>query len=622
MPALSSIRRRLGDQGGFTMIIAMGVMVVVMMLSAAAFAAANGDIRIGLANDQQKSAYAAAEAGINDYLFRLNQDQAFWRRCDGTLPNGTKDSTWNTPWIGQAWDGKTPAKDPRNWNTLPNSSAQYTIEMLPVAGKTKCDPADPDGSMIDQATGTFRIRATGRASATSTVKRSIVATFKRKGFLDYIYYTDKEDQAPNIWANIYSCASTTSGAAPTCFSTGSADGKQPTLGTWGATQCEKYWRDGRGSASYPGQIYLPANASTYSSSNARYNYKAGGWFDYPVSCGEIVFGATEHIDGPLHTNDSLNICDNAGKPTFGRDANDFIEVTAQPSQSPERASPGCGDSWNMLGTWSPGAEPLDPPPSNASLKSDANFLFTGTTQIVFNSNGTMTVKNGQTTNGTVTTNTYTVPTNAVIYVQSANCGRLYDPYNPQVFDGTPAMAGGCGDVSVSGTYTQNVTIGADDDVVVTDDLVHPSTVDAMMGLIGDNNVRVAHLASWSSSGTGQCTSALCTSGSQGGLQVGTPKCTNSGSATSGLILQAAILALNGSFTVDRYYCGAGLGKLNVTGAIAQGHRGVVGVGNGTTGFTKNYVYDDRLKYRSPPKFLDPVNSGWRVARQVEQSPAT
>ena len=86
MPALSAPRRTLGDERGFTMAIAMGIMVVVMMLSAVAYAAANGDINVLAANDQQKSAYAAAEAGVNDYLFRLNQDQAYWRRCDGKLP--------------------------------------------------------------------------------------------------------------------------------------------------------------------------------------------------------------------------------------------------------------------------------------------------------------------------------------------------------------------------------------------------------------------------------------------------------------------------------------------------------------------------------------------------------
>jgi hypothetical protein len=59
----------------------------------------------------------------------------------------------------------------------------------------------------------------------------------------------------------------------------------------------------------------------------------------------------------------------------------------------------------------------------------------------------------------------------------------------------------------------------------------------------------------------------------------------------------------------------------VNGAIAQKYRGVVGYVGGT-GFSKQYTYDDRLRFRTPPKFLDPVNTAWLVARQVEQVPAT
>ena len=41
-------------------------------------------------------------------------------------------------------------------------------------------------------------------------------------------------------------------------------------------------------------------------------------------------------------------------------------------------------------------------------------------------------------------------------------------------------------------------------------------------------------------------------------------------------IDAAILAINHSFIVDNYNCGARLGTLNVIGAIAQKYRGAVG----------------------------------------------
>ena len=89
-------------------------------------------------------------------------------------------------------------------------------------------------------------------------------------------------------------------------------------------------------------------------------------------------------------------------------------------------------------------------------------------------------------------------------------------------------------------------------------------------------------------------------------------------------IDAAILALAHSFVVDNYDCGSALGSLQVNGAIAQYYRGTVGTGSGTnisTGYAKDYNYDDRLKYRSPPNFLDPVQTRWDVVRQTEQKPA-
>ena len=61
----------------------------------------------------------------------------------------------------------------------------------------------------------------------------------------------------------------------------------------------------------------------------------------------------------------------------------------------------------------------------------------------------------------------------------------------------------------------------------------------------------------------------------------------------------------------------------MNGVIAQQHRGVgraSGGGTRRTGYIKNYNYDERLKYRSPPYFLDPVQASWRILRQTEQSP--
>ena len=107
----------------------------------------------------------------------------------------------------------------------------------------------------------------------------------------------------------------------------------------------------------------------------------------------------------------------------------------------------------------------------------------------------------------------------------------------------------------------------------------------MIGLIAYNFVRVFHpTTTHSSTGNVRCSSGSNTTASVGGFgTIG---------ATDDIEIQAAILSLNHGFTVDNYNCGADLGQLNVTGAIAQNYRGAVALRRLRPATSKNYVYDD------------------------------
>jgi len=128
------------------------------------------------------------------------------------------------------------------------------------------------------------------------------------------------------------------------------------------------------------------------------------------------------------------------------------------------------------------------------------------------------------------------------------------------------------------------------DLVRVDDSV-------VMGLIADNYVRVAHPVS-----------------SGANVTTGTGRRT-----MPSVRIDAAILSLQHSFIVDNYNQGAKLGTLTVNGAIAQKFRGPVGT-SAPSGYEKNYNYDDRLRFRTPPYFLDPVASSWNLNRTNEQVP--
>ena len=316
-------------------------------------------------------------------------------------------------------------------------------------------------------------------------------------------------------------------------------------------------------------------------------------------CTEIQFTATDVINGPFHTNDNLRICGNA---TFGRNTRDLIEISGDPSW----VNGGCTASPNIVGTLVPRATPLDLPPSNAALETVVlpGYKFQGRTRIQLNGT-TMSVTTGYTTaNPSGTTTTMALPSNGVIYVDNSLSGSCSGGYvREQRYSGLGAGSpSSCGNAWVSGTYNSDLTIGADNDVIVENNLVRGND-GVLLGLIANNFVRVYHPVNHDLDEVNGCA--------------------NTGS-TAGRRIDAAILALRHSFIHDNWFCGAPTGDLTVFGAIAQQFRGPVGTGSGasiSTGFRKEYLYNDRLRYREPPYFLDPVQASWRISRETEQVPA-
>ncbi len=538
------IRGRLADESGFTMVVVMGVLLVATLFSVAALSVADGDIELSRADIDRKQAFAAAEAGINDYMSRLNQDSNYWANCTNVPAPAPVNQRFTRTSGTQT--------DPRKWRNLPNSTeAQYTIELIPANGATACDPTNPAGTMIDTNTGSFMIRATGRSSAKGTgtpVYRTIDARFRRKGFLDFLYFTDLETSDPEFFRT------------------------DATRYTQALTECVKYERNGRPQGS---------------------------------PCSDITFIGGDVVRGPLHTNDRLLI---AGSPTFGRTANDQIETVSKDGaphpEGPAWEQNGTGTP-NFVGTFASGSPKMDLPPTNAQLAQVASWVFTGDTQLKFN--GTDVTINTFDAAGNAQTEVRSLNAadfNGVIYVKAGTCNNPSTRDNPYPLGFWPNRDKGCANLWVSGQYARSVTLASAGDVIIKADEDTGSgpggkgirrSGDVIMGLIADNFVRVYH----------PCTS--------GGTNV-TP------GTEANVQIDAAILSLKHSFTVDSYTCGAQLGTLTVNGAIAQKFRGPVGqFGSTPHGYTKNYSYDDRLLYRSPPYFLDPVQSAWRTVSYTEES---
>jgi hypothetical protein len=510
-PSVRRARTRLGAEHGFTMVVALGVLAVTSLLVAAIFIAIQGQTQLGQDNLSSKRAYSAAEAGVNAFLYNMNQNPNYWETCaNDTLPS--------TPVPGA------------------NDGATYSYSPIWANGNTGCT-SNVINSLVDTTTGTIRLVFIGNAGTRPQVTRGIVVSFRMNSPLDFLWYTHFEAFDPAI----------------------------P-----GMTGCNVFYRAGR---------------------NPTCNIN---WFTRDV------------MNGPMYTDDQYLIASGA-TPTFGRTPNDRIESSEPLATNLSEICSGdnCGAAV-FNGTRIPNATPIPTPSDNSELLTDAqNYgkVYTGTTTISLNG-GMATVTNCPTT--TCTTSMVDITQFPIIYVSNGSgCTTpVYDPTNATYqVNGSGNYYGCTGDVYVSGSYSTPLTIGAANDVIVSNsggtqgvstsaDGSGNPTGGATLGLVANQYVRVMH-------------------GCNGGTNVASQTLTNP-------TIDAAILALSHSFMVDNYGCGASPGNLNIHGAIAQYYRGAVSTGSGSpsTGYAKNYNYDDRLASLLPPYLFDISNSGWHISRET------
>jgi hypothetical protein len=529
----SRLQRHLAAEAGFSMVLVLMVMIATGMFVVGGFAAANGDLPISRDSQDRKAAYAAAESGVQFYQFHLNADNDYWLKCDDVpAPNATELNPVNQIWNGQG-------ADPRRWRNVAGSDAQYTIELVPATGKTECVNNQAE-SMVDPGNGTFRIRVTGRPGPTSKLRRTLNATFRRSGFLDYLYFTHWETQDPMAYATA--------------------------------------------------QQRTDADKNCKKSRSKR-----------PSSCVEIQFPSHDNLHGPLHTNDdSVMVC---GTPTFGRNAGDKLEVAGTADSDGWVQNGGCSGQPTLSGPFRIGAPTLTMPPTNNSLNAVAQsggLLLRGKSTIQFLSTGGMKVWNA---NAGLTGQVRPLPANGVIY--NDTLGTVDCTGSP--LTATYNEGAGCAKLYVSGQYTGDLTLASADDIIIKPNATPPANSwelpdanltrngDYVLGLIAENYVRVYH-------------------------KVDPDDCNKNLEAMKDATIEAAILSVKHSFIVDNYRCGQILETLTVKGAIGQWYRGPVGL-TGSRGYQKDYWYDDRLRYRTPPYFLNPVEVQWNVMRINEQIPA-
>jgi hypothetical protein len=437
MPVIGSderLLRRLREQHGFTMIIALGVMLVTSLLLVAAFTSVDGDINASHENVTHQQAYYAALAGVQEYEYQLESNSSYWENCSplsSTLESGER----------------------------------FEVTLLPAEGQSKCNPANPFETEIETsgaAANTFRVLSVGCAgeaalttcsgqSKSNVSTRSIVATFKVTGFLDYVYFTQYEDL-------------------------------DPTLNNTSVVNCTKYYVE---------------KGVTRSS-----------------ECTNITFLANDDVLGPMHTDDAASVmC--SKELVFGREKQKPYDAVEINGGTYPTCGAGTEPTYNTESkTYSKGPE-LVAPPSDESLAQyvEPANRFVGETRVVLQPKGEankIAVTTYRIGTGEKVEQKLSWPANGLIYVENSGCSFKFDVESADT-SSEEAAAEKCGNVYVEGSYSKSLTIAGANDVIINGSL-YPTSVAGKLGtapagaptvgLIATDFVRVYHPCSSNKNGSG------------------------------------------------------------------------------------------------------------------------
>ena len=330
----------------------------------------------------------------------------------------------------------------------------------------------------------------------------------------------------------------------------------------------------------------------------------------PACQGLINYYVTgQTFNGPIFSNDIYYL---SGSPVFNGPVYSASPVTSGSSVNPYWIDPlnaYLGQSVSDNPIFNSGGNvqyhtPLNLPSADQNLEQIAaadGCLYYGPTQITLQGS-TMTVVSPQTKNTACVGSNLPLPPNGVIYVASLP-QTTSGTCNTQELD-TVNQSAPCqqGNAFVQGTLSGQLTIASANDITVTGNLEYTGCMangtSDLLGLIANNFVQVSDQFSKSNQTPDACF----------------------GHPSNDPTIMAAILTLQHSFTVQRFWQIPYSGTLYLYGALAGYYADVEGVFSGSTitnGYSTNYTYDNRLKYLSPPYFLSPIGASWLRLSQIQ-----
>ncbi len=509
------------------------------------------------------AALGAAQAGLDDYLSRLNESNGGYYTWSTTNPDPANPAMGFDAASAPKW-----APVPTSGDEAARGSFHYDVD---PSGYTGTSTVSPNGNIV--------VTSTGKVGART---RTLKASVRRSGFVDYVYFTDFETPDPLTYP----------------------------------TQAE---RDA-------------ATANCY----AYYGVRPG-----PPTCGDILF-SNDNLSGPVHSNDTMLICDNV---TF-RDAVTTLSPPITANADKHYRVDACGSTSGT--TFQRTGDPLrikkvNLPTTNLGLKAETSAaatprgcLYVGPTKIVIKG-PQIKVTSPWTktpTPGCTKDSFFTIPVSGVVYVDVVPAEGTSDPNSWGATEsgkpvcpstGTALSANNVG-YPISGEKGWSYPCKAGDVFVQQEGGSSSHALDGRLTLVANNNLYVTNHLDYVGGTNGKSFLGLIAEQfvwiwhpTDGTNNLNLP---DQSTPFIDARISAAMLSVNHAVAVQNHRIGASLGTLKVTGAFTQRFRGSVRytTSTSTSGYAKDYVYDPRLRYDAPPKFLNPLVSTFSAVRTSEPKP--
>lgn len=595
---LEKLRER---ESGYALLIVIGMGAVMALLISTALVLTVSGTQKAQTETNWTAALAAANAGVEDYRSRIQNDIRYVKYGDKNAPF-TKTSL---PAAGRPDVNATLVLDTTNpafgvgktgtWASVPGSSGKaqyrYAVSVQNYGG-----------------TGVVQLQATGKVGNST---RSIVVELKQQGLTQFVYFSDYEVADPSIngsascdsyrWqaprSNSSSCDISFFGKPSNPSQGDQIKGmihSNDQIVVCGATFSEVV-------ESWANDTLAPVITTCGTNGVYAKGTVHGPKYELKASTSEMKAETTLNDPGAVPTPGCLY----TGPTTIKLQDDGWMRVwspltkeTQVTLNSDGKATSGAGTADDALC-----GKPSDLQSSAGSLIKvlDQNLVYVqavpASGDVNYWSTTDVNTKLSCTSSGTAwsftTTQTQPNPTGYSAADQKVIRHPLSGTYTESMSTGmTPTYSCTQGDVFVSGTLSGRMTIAADRYFWVTGNITYKTQNSDLLGIVGQQGVVVWNPVN--SSGTTLLTD-------------------------TGRDIYGALTSNQHTIQVQNYNKGATRGVLHIYGSMAMKYRGPVGTLDtsaltATTGYIKYYEYDPKLVATNPPKYKVSTVSTFLVTR--------